>query len=464
MTRPIPPRTGGKAATLRHGLVLLAAAYAPLYIYAQTPPPLLPPSDACGPQASQHTLEQLLANVAQCQHQPDWLTHLGERLNTQGQYAEAAEHLERALLLAPHHLGAAFAYAVALAGTGDFASAAQLLAQASTRANLPTNQRNQLLTTQQRMAQAQTTHPTSNHWYTQPSASLRWGHDSNLLGSPRISSLTLSLPDGDMTLPLENSSQPSPGSFLRTDLRLSATHSPNPTRNLNITLALQHRHTPTLTSATTTQTEAQIQTQPTGTPGGWASTSFVNLHTQGGTRYHSTALSGGWAWITPGCQPRLGIEWQQRQLASNPVLSGRYTGLNASWACNSQATLARPAWQPAQWGIYLRSGQDLPTHSSRPGGTQRTTAMRTTLHWPRWMAEAELIHTQDGAGYSPLLANNRVRHSTRALLRIEAWQPLPQWAPGLQAHWGLELDRQQSNLTLFSVTGSSVYAGLRKQW
>ena len=467
MNRCTHRHTPNKAATTtshRRAWVAGLLIFAPVYIYAQTHSPLRPATEACGPQASQHTLEQLLANAPLCQNHPDWLTNLGQQLNTQGQYAEAADHLERALLLAPQHLGAAFAYAVALAGTGDFASAVQLLAQASTRADLPTSQRSQLLAAQQRMAQAQPASPATSHWHTQPSAALRWGYDNNLLGSPRIRSLTLSLPDGDMTLPLENSTQPRPGNFLRTDLRLNTTHSPNNTRSTDFTLALQHRHTPALAAATTTQTEAQVQTQPTSAPGSWASASQTNLHTRGGTRYHSTSLATGWAWATPDCQPRFGAEWQQRQLASNPVLSGRYTGLSASWACNQTNPLARPTWRPTQWSIHLRSGQDQPTHSSRPGGTQRTTAMRATAHWPQWMAQAELTHTQDSSGYSPLLASNRVRRSTRALLRLEAWQPLPQWAPGLQAHWGLELDSQQSNLSLFNVNSHSVYAGLRKQW
>lgn len=473
-TARLPP--GGTVATLSRGLVLWVVC-TPIYIYAQNATPSMsaaqPLSQAearllelCGPEARHHSLEQLLAHISPCQNQPDWLAHLGERLNAQGKYAEAAEHLERALLLAPQHLGAAFAYAIALAGTGDTVSAVQLLAQTSTSPDLPESQRQQLQLAQQRMAGVQhlpTLGALGHGWHARPSVALRMGHDNNLLGAPRLGSLTLTLPGGDITLPLESNSQPQPGAYQRADLRLDATHLHDNGRRTDLALALQHRQTPALSAATTTQAEALAETQPTGA-GPWSSASLANLHTQGGTRYHSTGLAAGWAWATPGCQPRLGAEWQDRQLSSNPVLSGRYTGFTLSWACNQAPALVSTSWEPQQWSIHLRAGQDNPTQTTRPGGAQRIAALRATARWPLWVAEAELAHTQDSTGYSPLLANNRVRHSTRGLLRLERQQPLHTWSPGLQAHWGIEVYSQHANLALFKVHSTSVYASLRKQW
>lgn len=460
---PVRLAPGGTAASFTRGLLLVLVC-TPAYIYAQ---PATPSHGAeiCGPQAQQHTLEQLLANVHLCQSHPDWLVHLGQRLNTQGMYAEAAEHLERALLLDPNHLGAAFAYAVALAGIGDMASAVQLLAHTSNRTELPERDRQQLVQAQQRMANAQPLAATllTQGWNLRPSMALRVGHDNNLLGAPRLGSLTLTLPGGDITLPLETSSQPRPGSYQRADMRLDATHLHPNGRRTDLALALQHRHTPALAAATTTQAEILAETLPTQT-GHWASTSLSSLHTQGGTRYHSTGLAAGWAWSPPGCQPRIGAEWQDRQLTSNPILSGKYTGLTFSWGCNQSAPVGNTGWQPQQWSANLRLGQDKPTQATRPGGTQRTSALRVTARWPAWLAEAELAHTQDATGYSPLLANNSVRHSTRALLRLEHQHALGQWAPGLQAHVGVEVYGQRSNLALFKVNSASIYAGLRKQW
>jgi hypothetical protein len=425
----------------------------------------------CGPQAQAHSLEQLLQNVPTCQLQPDWLAYLGQRLNEQGRYPEAAEHLERALMLAPQHLGAAFAYAKALAGSGDLPSALQLLAQLSTRPDVPEPQRRDLLAAQVRMAEAPL--PLIGNalgWTQRHSAGLRVGYDNNLLGAPRLNSLTLTLPGGDATLPLEAASQPRPGTYQRADVRLEATHTHSSGRRTEVALALQYRNSPSVASANTTQTEWLLDTQPGAQANGgpWASLGLTSLHTQGGTHYRTNGLAGGWAWQpNTNCQPRLGAEWQTRRLTNNALLSGNYGGLVASWGCNrtqpATGAEAQP-WLPQSWHIYARAGVDQPTQTSRPGGAQRSTALRATLRWPLWVAEAELLHTQDAIGYSPLLGNNLTRHSTRGLLRLERFFPLQQWSPGLYATVGVEMYGQQANLVLFKIHSTSVYAAVRKQW
>ena len=63
------------------------------------------------------SLEALLAEVAQCQTDAEFLAQLGFLLNAQGRYTEALDHLERALMLNPGLKGAQIDYAVA--PTGD---------------------------------------------------------------------------------------------------------------------------------------------------------------------------------------------------------------------------------------------------------------------------------------------------------------------------------------------------------
>ena len=73
------------------------------------------------------SLDSLLNQVAQCQANAEFLAQLGFVLNAQGRYAEALDHLERALMLNPGLKGARIDYAVALAGVGDNASALTLI-------------------------------------------------------------------------------------------------------------------------------------------------------------------------------------------------------------------------------------------------------------------------------------------------------------------------------------------------
>lgn len=427
-------------------------------------------STLCGPTAQSQPLDQLLQHISICQNQPDWLTHLGQRLLDQGRYPEAADHLERALLLAPQHAGAALAYSIALAGLGDLPSALQLLTQLTRRPDLHATDRQALLAAQVRMAETPLPQLVGNSpigWVQRQSAGLRVGYDNNLLGAPRLSNLTLTLPGGDATLPLDAAGQPRPGNYQRADLRLEATHTQASGRRTDVALGLQHRSSPALPSTDTTQLEWVLDTQPaTQTSGAWANLGQSSLHTQGGTRYHTSGAAAGWAWAGTGtCQPRLGLEWQNRRLASNPMLSGSYRGAVASWGCQlAKPAASRSAWLPGSWHLSARLGADHPYQATRPGGTQHTSALRATLRWPLWVAEAELQHTQDTVGYSPLLANNRVRHTTRGLMRVERFVPLQHISPGLYATVGLELYSQHSNLALFKINSASVYAAVRKPW
>lgn len=407
-------------------------------------------------------LEAGRAMIAQCQNSPEWLTELGGALNQRGLYTEAAEHLERALMLAPQSLPAAFAYSVALAGSGDIASAVQLLGQLTRRADLPELQREQLLLAQQRMVQRGVA--PVNGWQTRGSAAVRLGYDSNLLGAPNLTSLTLTLPGGDTTLPLEEAGRPKSGAYSRADLRMDATYMASTGRRLDVTAALQQQQSPGLAAAGTSLAELLLETQPASS-GPWVNVGLSSLRTQTGTRFHSVASGAGWAWQVPHldrCQMRLGVELQNRNLASNPVLSGTYSGGVSSWTCAPSSVTQGLA--PRTWQIGARWGHDAPRQESRPGAGQHISGLRASARWERWLAEAELLHTVDAQGYSPLLENGKVRRTTRAVVRAEHYIPLNHWSPGLFATVGAEAYHQRASLALFNVRSASAYVSLRKQW
>lgn len=441
-------------------------------VLAQTPA-------VCEPQTPPRSLSDLLQNDwSHCQHHADWLAYLGERLNAQGRYVEAAEHLERALLLQPTHLAATFAYSVALAGSGDLASAVQLLAQLSTRPDVPLAQRRQLIAAQLRMADEPLSAVVSHAqpalgWLTRSSVGWRVGHDNNLLGVPKLDSLTLTLPSGDLSLPVNDSGQPRAGWYQRTDGRFEASHHTHSQRRTDVAVVLQDRRNPTAPEANAQQFETLVETLPTSR-GAWGNLSLAKLHTRGGTRYQSTSMGFGWAWATDGCQSRWGAELQDRRLSSNPVLSGRYSGLIWTWACAPAPTTGASSsfvaprvtdtFAPVQWLWSVRVGADTPYNPERPGGPQHTVAVRTSVRWTQWLFETEVTHQQDRTGYSPLLDNNRIRHSTRALWRVEHQQALSHGSSGLHLTIGVEGQMQRANLRLFDVRNRNAYLHLRYQW
>jgi Flp pilus assembly protein TadD len=72
-------------------------------------------------------LEEQLAMVSDCQRSAPFLAQIGRLLIAQGRYADALDHLERAIMFDPDMASAQLDYAIALAGSGDMLSARQLL-------------------------------------------------------------------------------------------------------------------------------------------------------------------------------------------------------------------------------------------------------------------------------------------------------------------------------------------------
>jgi hypothetical protein len=169
------------------------------------------------------SLEALLAEVAQCQTDAEFLAQLGFLLNAQGRYTEALDHLERALMLNPGLKGAQIDYAVALAGIGDYASALTLVQDLLADPALPSG----LVPVLQRQIENLSvsmntgTATTDKPLRVRGTAGVQVGYATNPLGSPNLSSLILTFPGLPVELPLDGSYLARPGSYGRADASLS---------------------------------------------------------------------------------------------------------------------------------------------------------------------------------------------------------------------------------------------------
>lgn len=457
------------------------------------------PSDCETPALLGQPADVLHLALQRCEQSAPYLLRLGTLRNQQARYEQAADHLERALMLAPGEPEALLQYAIALAGSGDTLSALNLMADLQKRPDLPDPLRASLRSVVATWAPvvqgpiwAAAGAAAAPAAFTRFSAGTRLGYDSNLQGSSRISSLTLTLPGESVTLPIEPSQLPRSGGVLQTDLR--ATHQrmlPSGAR-WGTQAALQQRYTPSLLAAGSTQAEWQVDFTaapvqkssaaiekeavniPGSRSGGWApwvSASVAALHGRSGTRYASQSLSLGIEHAALGCAARWGIDGQNRELRSNPILSGRYLGGSVQWHC-------APAPNGLQWLAVLRVGQDRATNPARPGGDQNQAGLRLHANAPapnlwepvagtagqggaRWVLDADYSHARDHHGYSPLLSNGRVRRVDRLTARMEWQQPV---RPGVQAVVGAEAIVQHSSLSLFQVRSQGVWVGLRGQW
>ncbi|WP_295852310.1 tetratricopeptide repeat protein [uncultured Xylophilus sp.] len=431
----------------------------------------LPAPDAPG------ALDAWQAALSDCQRDSDFLAMLGRLYLEQGRYVDAADHLERALMFDPDQKGARVDYAIALAGVGDALSSLGLIRSLLADPDLPARLRPALTTLQAAWQPA-------GQWRHRLSATLRAGHDSNLAGAPNLTRLTLTPLDAP---PVERevvdgSLLARPGSYLRADAQIELRRDDADGSRWELSANLRRRRSHAAPEADSTQGDAAVERtflrrdERTGNAtGAYAAASAASVQIQSGTRYAATGVAGGWAglWregVLKACQARAGLELQSRRYLSNEVLSGRYLGGAASFACDTGTG--------GQWLAAVRHGADNPTNPDRPGGRQVQSSVRVATYLPLTalaalagaagqglpgglLADLELGRYTDSQGYRPFLDNNRVRETTRTVARLEyqlTLSPHAQWTVG--AEW-LE---QRARLSLFRLSSKGPYTSLRVSW
>ena len=339
---------------------------------AQAQPTLGPPEpvvcvmDLVSPaQTLQEAVAQQLKNLAACQNDLAWLAWMGQAYNQLGRYPEAAEYLERALMLAASQpaIQIQMQYALALAGSGDVLASLQLLQDLLAEPALP----EPLRVVVQREIKRWSGAPAVAQWQHRVYLHTRLGRDSNLLGTPNLTSLTLTLPGQSLQLSLDPSYLRTPGTYSRVDAGWLANKGP-----WQWAASAGGRHSGTESAAALQQMQASVEY---GAGGLYANASLGLLQSRSGTRYRTLGLVAGLQWdggstsvqaasapnattsahgapstlaaiaAMPAlasmgfrgsahtCQTRLGPELQNRQLDSNPVLSGLYTGMLLQRTC-----------------------------------------------------------------------------------------------------------------------------------
>ncbi len=450
-----------------------------------------PAGEPCAP-ADASPLDAELSRLGVCQDSPSWLAWVGERLNRAGRHAEALEHLERALLLEPAYLPARLGYLLALAGSGDTEAALAFAQQLLAEGRLPPDLAGPLA---QRVARWQRDIreplPVAGGARTRLSLGTRIGYDSNLLGAPNLDSLTLILAGQPVQLPLDESYRNRRGSHLRLDAALDHSRLLDevaPGLRLDLALQARRRVSPQVPLSNLGQGQFSVELSrivpgavrlPGGGAGaaapdltGWyGSFSAASLDLATGTRFRSNGLGAGLQWrlaaLGAPCEARTGAETQNRDLVSNPVLSGNYRGAVAILQCQAPGFGRNPASTnlPA-WQLQFAGGTDQPTDPARPGGAQRQALVRLTGFSGPWLGEIELERRRDAAAYSALLGDE-IRTTARRAARLEwrhAFAADAPAKPALELRLGFEWSNQQSNLGLFATRNWGPYLSLRAIW
>jgi hypothetical protein len=250
-----------------------------------------------------------------------------------------------------------------------------------------------------------------SRWYSNARFGLKAGYDTNPMLSPRLSNLTLTLPSGWVTLPVEGKSTRG-SSITQAEMQIASQRLPSSADGGTLTLLADARWRYPFNDSSARYSEISggaVWEQPVGptlesagnTPKRWTALAGVtgSVVTLGGSSlFRSTRLMLGTAAPTA-CQPRAMLDWEHRTYPSSPTLNGDYSGIAASATCG--------VGEQSMINLGLRAGMDRPT-DLRPGGRQERIEGRIGGQHPLYggRLEGDLVLTRlsDAESYSPILA------------------------------------------------------------
>lgn len=445
-------------------------------------------SQACPVSQQGHSPEQLAQLLAQPQITAQWLDSLqaaclvnaayyrllGLAQSKLGRTSQAIDATERALLHEPNHPETLLNYALLLAQAGDTVASQDLFRQVFARPDVPPQVAALYQTLLQNIPpvpQVQPAQPPLNSPNAHGGQTHRWqfsqsvGHSTNLNSAPSATQLTLTLPQGSVTLPVAPSGQAVAGAQAHTQIAWSRSSQNGPQAWMGSASLTQRQSA--LGAARSTQADlAALWLQNTTLPAQYLALASLQ-HTTTGTeaRNQTRKLAAGreWSQTLPGCKTTVLAEVSRTRYLPGAIESGRYLGASLGHTCAHGL------------GLQWRSGQDTPQDPQRAGGVQTKNEwfVQSSTQWAgaQQTINYNLARQRDASGYSPLLAQGQARSIIRQTLRLEWAQPLPSATPaagasvggGARGYWfvAFETSTQRSNLALFASQSKAIHLGIK---
>ncbi|MBI5275317.1 MAG: hypothetical protein HY854_02570 [Burkholderiales bacterium] len=394
----------------------------------------------------------------------------GAVLMSLGRSLEAVEPLERALLTNPLLFGAQMDLAQAHALQGDRASAIALLQDLRDRAEVPAGM-SLRLDREIAALQAAARRPAlaAGQWQHSWQLATLAGYDTNLNNAPSATEITLTLPQGDVTLPLDPSSQPKKGAALLAAAQWQGLK-PAGQSVWVLQADMRSRHTGDHATGWQQTDFAANWLQAPLAPRQWVARGGASYFRFGGAtvlwatraslqyQWEGTAASLGGLGVT--CRPSAGGEFERRLYPASRNLDGYYRGGTAGVLCRPAA---EEPWAPSVFSVQARLGEEQPFDAKRAGSVYRRQELRG--HWEGRLPWRQAQYTvrwsstrqADSAPYSVLLGNE-ARRTLRHTLQLETAWPINQ---GLSLITQMEGGIQRSNLPAFASRQLGLYLGLR---
>jgi hypothetical protein len=383
-----------------------------------------------------------------CKERADYFAYRGVVLLVLRQTQQAANALEKAIMLDPDLAGTQLDYAQALAELGELDPARHLAHEVSRRSDVPPALKDWLWERLGQLEQATWTREWSARWLV--------GGESNLNSASNLNTLILTLPGGDIPVALAPSEHRRGGNAQRLDLAGIASR---PVGNGLLLMSGEVSARGSSGNSDTNQrmvgaNAAYFHTLPFGQMG----LRLAGIRLAIGSE--EVYAGRGWSllYMLPegmspsNCRVNLGRDQESRGFPASPVLDGEYIGYQASLNCREGG------WH---WSLGLQSGLDRPQDVARLGGEQRRDSLSLGVGRGvgagRLSVAAQIDRQTDRDLYSALLGGV-AREVNRSSGRITYEYPVTKQVL-VTAY--CEKTSQNANISLFNIENKALYFGLR---
>jgi len=359
-------------------------------------------------------------------------------------YQEAADILEKVLMINSTTNGAIEAYQQALSGI-ELQTQKILVSQLeSTR------------------YQAQET----KDWGVYGKLGLNAGWGDNLNRAPADKNIKITPGEGEGELELSEEFQPQNGFGVEADASIFAVKKLSNADSVNLSLHVQNRTTNKEKFTDYVRINTGISGQHKLEAGAELGTAlyFDVLRYDNKAKFYSLDLINRYAWQNnASCHSQVGIDIQWKHQKDNSIFDSIYSGGVAATNCY---------WWGGTYHLGLNLGNEWALDERRPGGGQQKLLVQLShdreIGWlraeDRINAYINIEHRQDQQGYSALLENGAKRTLNRMVVGGQYRFPLvykenPWWLT-LDVEW----QKQYSNIQLFEYDALEVWLGVEVLW
>ena len=370
---------------------------------------------------------------------PAELVAIAMTLNNQARYTEAADLLERALLLNPDIPSGLIEYQKALAGT-----------QGGRKVKEATLDLASLL---------------EADWTVNKQAYVKVGASDNLNRALTSSVIPITLAGQTINVSLADDERPKSGEALELGLALGAYSRLSSTVELTASAEILQRKA-TQTGYTNYQWGKLAASWGETLPGNhsivWGATADILNYKQQRPYYVLQGMMRYGFSPKQQCTPQMGIDIKHQGQQKNKALEGRYLGAVVALNCHKKNQA---------YTVQVSLGQNW-ANNERLGGDQKKARLQISHQWAageliqgdELRTTASYFRQQDQGGYSLSLNNGRKRSIKRIDVSVEYAWPLRTFGKNWQGFVSVDWIRQESNIVLFETNAQEVWFGLRANW